>query len=109
MISADQIAEWRRLRGQGMTSAVGEYTPGEFWEVLDELERVIRQRDKLLTACKRALPCLAESVASTCRDAMAFGGSIGDRLAHDAVEEAIEASHAPDHGNVNAAEHERRG
>lgn len=39
-ISDKQIAEWRALRNEGMTSAVGEYTPKEFWDVLDELERL---------------------------------------------------------------------
>lgn len=37
-----RIAELRALRGQGMTSAVGEYTPNELWEALDALERLRR-------------------------------------------------------------------
>ena len=37
-IKNTEIAEWRALRGQGLTSAIGEYTPSEFWRVLDEFE-----------------------------------------------------------------------
>lgn len=37
-ISREAIAEWRALQGQGMTSAVGEYTPPEFWTLLDAYE-----------------------------------------------------------------------
>jgi hypothetical protein len=43
-ITPEQIAQWRRKRGNGMTSAVGEYTPSEFWDALDEIERL---RDEL--------------------------------------------------------------
>jgi hypothetical protein len=39
-MDAKKIAELRSLRGQGMISAVGEYTPDEFWDVLDEIERL---------------------------------------------------------------------
>jgi hypothetical protein len=39
-ISNEQIAEWRRLEGMGMVSAVGEYTPDEFWLLLNEIERL---------------------------------------------------------------------
>jgi len=31
-ISDRQIAEWRLLFGKGMESAVGEFTPPEFWD-----------------------------------------------------------------------------
>ncbi len=34
------LDELRSLRGQGMISAVGEYTPTEFWDALDEIERL---------------------------------------------------------------------
>ena len=40
MITAIQIKEWRDLKSDGMTSAVGEYTPSEFWDALDEIERL---------------------------------------------------------------------
>lgn len=36
--TSQEIAEWRALRSQGMTSAVGEYTPAEFWSALDVIE-----------------------------------------------------------------------
>lgn len=55
-ISSEQIAKWRKEQGQGMESAIGEYTPPEFWEVLDELERLYAaapsggpERDKLVS------------------------------------------------------------
>lgn len=37
-MSPEKIAELRKLRGSGLTSAVGEYTPDELWEALDEIE-----------------------------------------------------------------------
>ena len=37
-ITEARIAEWRALQGEGMTSAVGESTPDEFWELLDAYE-----------------------------------------------------------------------
>lgn len=40
MITKQQIDEWRVQRGMGMVSAVGEYTPDEFWDALDEIERL---------------------------------------------------------------------
>lgn len=42
-ITDEQIQEWLAMRGEGMASAVGEYTPAEFWQVLDELARLRRQ------------------------------------------------------------------
>lgn len=40
-IGAAKRAEWRAEQGQGMTSAVGEYTPGEFWELLNAYESLL--------------------------------------------------------------------
>ena len=39
-MNEQRIAELRALRGSGMTSAVGEYTPDELWEALDDVERL---------------------------------------------------------------------
>jgi hypothetical protein len=39
-VSEEDIAAWRKLRECGMASAVGEYTPDEFWLALDEIERL---------------------------------------------------------------------
>lgn len=36
--------EWRSERGNGMTSAVGEYTPREFWDLLDAYEALLAQQ-----------------------------------------------------------------
>ena len=33
--------KWRREKGNGMTSAVGEYTPSEFWRLLDSYEALL--------------------------------------------------------------------
>ena len=52
MITENDIAEWNKLRGQGMESAVGEYTPAAFWDALDEIE--------LLRAAIRELVTLKE-------------------------------------------------
>ena len=38
MIDKATIAEWRKEQGIGMTSALGDYTPPEFWELLDAYE-----------------------------------------------------------------------
>lgn len=43
-ITKEQIAEWRAEEGNGMRSAVGEYTPDEFWMLLDEIERLQAER-----------------------------------------------------------------
>jgi len=40
MIDEAQIRAWRLERYSGMVSAVGEYTPSEFWDALDEIERL---------------------------------------------------------------------
>lgn len=46
MITQKQIAEWRELKDEGMVSGVGEYTPPELWEALDEIERLKRNVSK---------------------------------------------------------------
>lgn len=43
MITPEQIAEWRALQGRGMCSAIGEYTPSEFWDLLSAYEGVVRR------------------------------------------------------------------
>lgn len=40
MMDDKRIAELRKERNSGMVSAVGEYTPAEFWEALDEIENL---------------------------------------------------------------------
>lgn len=46
MITKEQIEKWRKLKDDGMFSGVGEYTPPEFWEALDEIERLKRKVSK---------------------------------------------------------------
>jgi hypothetical protein len=48
-VSDEQIAEWRKLKSHGMVSAVGEYTPDEFWLALDEIERLRALRAPAIT------------------------------------------------------------
>lgn len=38
IITDEQIKEWQELKGDGFTSAIGEYTPDEFWDALREIE-----------------------------------------------------------------------
>ena len=58
-ITPEQIAEWRKERDKGMVSAVGEYTPDEFWLVLDAYEALVaRHRAELAEALKeKRHPC----------------------------------------------------
>jgi hypothetical protein len=48
-VSDEQIAKWRKLKSHGMVSAVGEYTPDEFWLALDEIERLRAPRAPAIT------------------------------------------------------------
>lgn len=41
------ICEWLDFKGQGMTSAVGEYTPKEFWYLLDTVQGQQRQMERM--------------------------------------------------------------
>ena len=41
-ITDKEIKDFRELKGMGMTSVVGEYTPSEFWDALNEIERLRR-------------------------------------------------------------------
>jgi hypothetical protein len=50
MTTKAQRTEWRKLQGQGMTSAVGEYTPPEFWELLDDVDRLAEALQTALEA-----------------------------------------------------------
>lgn len=56
MITDEQINIWRSVRGEGMVSSVGEYTPDEFWLVLDEL---VAERAKVAALTKDRDDCLA--------------------------------------------------
>lgn len=57
----------------------------------EERELLRQQKDALLAASKKALEILRHSVAASCSDAQEFGGSMADRLAFDALDEAIAA------------------
>ena len=43
--------KWHREKGNGMTSAVGEYTPSEFWLLLDAYEAQLSQSVALFEEC----------------------------------------------------------
>ena len=64
-ISKEQIEEWRKELGNGMTSAVGEYTPQEFWDALDEIERLRSGYERLQDAsdCEMGDGDLAREIA----------------------------------------------
>lgn len=41
MIDPRDIATWKERKNYGMVSSVGEYTPEEFWEVLEAYEKLV--------------------------------------------------------------------
>ena len=47
MTTKEQRDEWRKLNGQGVTSAIGEYTPAEFWTLLDQIDALEAELDEL--------------------------------------------------------------
>ena len=53
MLTKKTIDEWRSLKSFGMISALGEYTPDEFWYLLDEYEQLVIERDGLKTELER--------------------------------------------------------
>jgi hypothetical protein len=55
-ITDEQIAEWRTMRKKGMVSAIGEYTPDEFWAALDEIERLRGKKEKDIDCFIRVNP-----------------------------------------------------
>ena len=52
-ITREEIAEWDALRGEGMVSAVGEYTPEPFWRLLDAHKRTRGMLDAILAECEQ--------------------------------------------------------
>lgn len=42
-------AEWRRLAGTGMVSAIGEYTPVEFISLIDYIEQLEKELNDALS------------------------------------------------------------
>ena len=60
MITKTQITEWRTYEGVGYTSALGEYTPSEFWELLDSYESLaasFAELEAALEECHFELYC----------------------------------------------------
>jgi len=55
-MDAKQIAKLRALRDQGVTFAVGEYTPDELWDALDEIERLRSINAELIMMLEYFLP-----------------------------------------------------
>lgn len=87
MTTKEQRATWRReFDGRMMTSAIWEYCPPEFGELLDDVDRLEQQRDMLLAALQRALPWLGRLI-----HAVAPQGAIGAmRQAEAAIKKATE-------------------
>ncbi len=62
MITKAVRAEWRKEQGLGMISALGEYTPSEFWEALDEIDRLEKALEEIRDSTyKSALMLRAEA------------------------------------------------
>lgn len=38
---------WRKSKGHGMVSAIGEYTPEEFWVLLDAVDALEKENERL--------------------------------------------------------------
>lgn len=55
MTTKEQRDEWRKLKGEGKESAIGEYTPEEFWELLDEIDSLEKERGELRNALQVAI------------------------------------------------------
>ena len=53
---------WRREKGNGMTSAVGEYTPGEFWMLLDAYEAQLEECAFLQAGAERSMQAHADAL-----------------------------------------------
>ena len=51
-----QRDEWLKKRGAGMTSAVGEYTPSEFWILLLDVNDLERQLAEAKVEIEAMLP-----------------------------------------------------
>lgn len=47
-ITDEKIIELRKLRGIGMQSSVGEYTPDELWDALDDIESLRKELRNLV-------------------------------------------------------------
>jgi len=54
------VDEWRRQKNEGYISAIGEYVPPEFWEVLDHLEAEVEARQQ----AEAMLKCIEDQAAS---------------------------------------------
>lgn len=48
----EERQEWLRKKGDGYTSAVGEYTPSEFWYLLSDVEQLERALRLILPMAK---------------------------------------------------------
>jgi len=54
--------KWHREKGNGMTSAVGEYTPGEFWMLLDAYEAQLEECAFLQAGAERSMQAHADAL-----------------------------------------------
>ena len=97
-LTDEQIAEFERYRGLGMTSAVGEYTPDEFWTLLDEVKRgrifSLAERETLTAVQwveKRRDDFIAEyGYTDPSTGALEFGTGMHTNLKEDYVQELAE-------------------
>lgn len=55
MIDRARIHAWRETEGSEMTSAMGEYVPAEFWELLDAYEDIVAVNREHVSRIEQAL------------------------------------------------------
>lgn len=62
MSTKEQRADWRKeFEGRMMASAIWEYCPDEFGELLDDCDRLAQQRAELLDLLTLALPYIEDA------------------------------------------------
>lgn len=69
-----RISELRALCGQGMVSAVGEYTPDELWEALDELDLLRAENANLRREVEGWWEEAHDEVCTNMKDCTSYGG-----------------------------------
>ena len=80
MIDSATLEKWKTYQGEGMISALGEYTPPEFWELLDEYEELLNLKAAIAQEIYTALVKLGAD-----SELLSTVGSYGDTLTDEQV------------------------
>ena len=64
MITEKQIKEWEKWKGSGYLSGLGEYTPEEFWILLDAYKELLTENKELRRENKYLNGVLDDNTAS---------------------------------------------